>query len=55
LKGWINNKQNEIIKSFVTKTSDHGLLYELEKVLSAHSIPPELRENSIGPESQTTT
>ena len=51
LKGWLDHKQNDIISTLVTKTAAHGLLYDLEKVLKAHSIPPELRENSIGPES----
>ena len=51
LKGWLSHKSNDIISTLITKTGEHGILFEMEKVLKAHSIPPELRENSIGPES----
>lgn len=54
LKGWLNNKQNDIIKCFITKSSEHGLLNDMEKILAAHSIPPDLRESSIGPEEPST-
>lgn len=51
LKGWLKQKNNDIIKPLVNMDEEYGILHEIEKVLKAHSIPDELRENSIGPES----